>query len=358
MNPQSYAPKAQMLPLHQPPPRSDLILHFKLSKVNALFACLRRRFQCIISIMNTKSLNVGFQCKRYGLSIWQCPQFLFLVMGIIIIVATLLAYFIGERYITDPLTVTLLIIMLVMVLMVISFVITQGFERLAEANRMKSEFISIVSHQLRSPLTNLRWTLDFLASEKIEEKRFEYYDILKENSARMGELIDNLLVVSRIEQGRMPLKKEEISVEGVVRDIIKDLDQFAIASNVRIEVKPEPDLPKVLIDSTQLKLLLDNLLANSIRYSNPAGQVVVRLSKKGSKLFFSVTDSGIGIPKEDQKFIFQKFFRAQNAQKHQTQGSGLGLYIAKCVAENSGGKIGFNSTEGRGSTFWFTLPIK
>jgi signal transduction histidine kinase len=308
--------------------------------------------------MDTQSLSIKSQCKRYGLSLWQCPQFLFLVMGVIIIGATLTAYFIGQRYISDPLMVAMVIIMLVVVLMIISFIITQGFERLAEANRMKSEFISIVSHQLRSPLTNLRWTLDFLATEKIEEKRFEYYEILKENSIRMGELIDNLLVVSRIEQGKFPTKKEEVDVKNLVGVIVKDLEQFALASNVIIKVNPEENLPKVFIDPSQLKLIFDNLLTNAIRYSNSAGSIEINISKKKDKLLFVVKDTGIGIPREDQKFIFQKFFRANNAQKHQTQGSGLGLYISKCVTESFGGKIGFESEEKKGSIFWFTMPVK
>jgi signal transduction histidine kinase len=306
----------------------------------------------------SQQLRIKSQCKRYGLSLWQCPQFLFLVMGITIIVATLTAYFIGERYISDPLMVALLIIFLVVILLVIAFIITQSFERLAEANRMKSEFISIVSHQLRSPLTNLRWTLDFLISENAEAKRFEYYNILKENSVRMGELIDNLLVVSRMEQGKFPIKKEEISLEELIRKIVKESEQFAIAANIKIDFEIEKDLPKVFADPNQLKLLVDNLVANAIRYTKGPGNIKIELSKIRNNFIFKIKDNGLGIPKNDQKFIFQKFFRAQNAQQHQTQGSGLGLFIAKTVAESAGGKIGFESRENQGSTFWFAIPIK
>jgi signal transduction histidine kinase len=306
----------------------------------------------------SNQLNVKSQCRRYGLSLWQCPQFLFFIMGIIIIIATLAAYFIGERYISDPLMVALIIVFLTLTLFVISFIITQGFERLAEANRMKSEFISIVSHQLRSPLTNLRWTLDFLISEKAEEKRFDYYNILKENSMRMGELIDNLLVVSRMEQGKFPIKKEEFSLEDFTKKIVKDSEQFALAANVKIEFKIEKDLPRTFADPNQLKLLVDNLVSNAIRYTKGPGDIKIELSSTRDNFVFKIKDTGLGIPKKDQKYIFQKFFRAQNAQLHQTQGSGLGLYIAKSVAESMGGKIGFESEENKGSTFWFTMPIK
>jgi signal transduction histidine kinase len=308
-----------------------------------------------------KEVSLKSHCRKYGLSLWQCPQFLFFVMGLIIIVSIIAAYLIGSRYIDDPLLVSLIIILLVLVLFVISFIITSGFERLAEANRMKSEFISIVSHQLRSPLTNLKWTIDFLTSREIEstpEKKSEYYKILKENAERMGELIDNLLIVSRMEQGRMASKEEEIILEELVDDLISDFRPFLIASNIKVDFVAEPGLPKITADRYQVKLLVDNLLSNAIRYTKGGGKVSVRLFTKNKNLIFEIKDNGVGIPKEDQKYIFQKFFRAQNATRQQTQGSGLGLYIAKSVVENNKGKIYFKSDEGKGTTFWFSLPIK
>ena len=308
-----------------------------------------------------KQIGFSSHCKKYGLSLWQCPQFLFFVMGIFIILATLAAYFVGSHYIGDPLLVSLIIILLVLVLFVISFAITQSFERLAEANRMKSEFVSIVSHQLRSPLTNLKWALDFLSSSKIEvvaEKKVDYYKILKENAARMGDLIDNLLIVSRIEQGRMVSKKEEFFLEELINEVINDFLPFVIASNIKVEFSPAAGLPKIFADKYQIKLLVDNLLGNAIHYTKGAGKIEISLFCKNKNLFFEIGDNGVGIPKDDQKYIFQKFFRAQNAILQQTQGTGLGLYIAKSVAENAGGKIGFKSKEGKGSTFWFEIPIR
>lgn len=306
-------------------------------------------------------LNIYAQCRRYGLSLWQCPQFLFLIMGLIIIVAIFTAYAIGTQYVGDPELVALIILFITAILFVIAVVITQSFERLAEVSRMKSEFINIVTHQLRSPLTNLKWAIDFLISgdiNEVKEKEVDYFKILKENAFRMGELIDNLLIVSRIEQGNFPLKKEAVSLEDLVKELIKDFQPFAIASNVEIEFQAEKDLPKIFIDPSQIKLLIDNLISNAIRYTRGRGKVVIHLLKEEKNLYFEVEDNGVGIPKDDQKYIFQKFFRATNALRYQTQGSGLGLYIAKCVAESSGGKIGFKSEEGKGSTFWFTIPIK
>ena len=126
-------------------------------------------------------LNVVNQCKKYKIPLWGCPQFLFLVMGIIIIITALSTYIIGIRLVVDPLVITLIVLLLSTILFIIAFTITKSFEKMAEVTRMKTEFISIVSHQLRSPLSNLKWTIELLMSGRlgrIGEKQTEYFRIL------------------------------------------------------------------------------------------------------------------------------------------------------------------------------------
>ena len=306
-------------------------------------------------------MNVSSQCRKYGLSLWQCPQFLFLVMGLIIIGSSLTVYAIGNRFIEDPTLVALLVLFISAILFVVATIITRSFERLAEASRMKSEFVSVVSHQLRSPLSNLKWVIEFLMSGRVgsvTEKQLEYFKILKENGDRMTELVSDLLIVSRIEQGRLPLKKEKISLDDLVGEVIREMEIFARASNVEIDSKSEKNLPPIVTDYFQLKLVIVNLLDNAIRYVKGKGRVEIILEKKNKNLHFEVKDNGVGIPQDDKKYIFQKFFRSGNVLRHQTKGSGLGLYIAKSIVEKLGGKIGFSSREGVGSTFWFNLPVK
>jgi len=306
-------------------------------------------------------LDISGQCKKYGLSLWQCPQFLFLVMGIIIIVSSLVIFAIGTKYIEEPEIVALIVLVITTILLIIAFIITRSFERLAEASRMKSEFISVVSHQLRSPLSNLKWAIEFLMSGRIDrvaEKQTEYFKILKENIARMGELISDLLTVSRIESATLPLRKKEFSLEDLIKKLISEFEPLAKASNVEMKFNVQPNLSLALADSSQIKLVIENLLDNAIRYIKDKGEVKMKLEKKGKNLYFEINDNGVGIPKKDQKYIFQKFFRSENILKYQTLGSGLGLYIAKAIIERSGGKIGFQSEENKGSTFWLTLPIK
>jgi len=315
--------------------------------------------------MNLKNileqLNLPAQCKKYNLSLWQCPQFLFLIMGIIIIVSILFVYAIGTKYIEDPYLVALVVIGIALVLLILAFIITQSFEKLAEANRMKSEFVSIVSHQLRSPLSNLKWTIDLLLSEKVEleeKKELEYLKILEENAQRMGDLISDLLIVSRIEQGRFSPRNESIFLKDLIDKVIEEANIFSKAVNAEISFKSEENLPKIFFDPSQIKMVITNLLDNAVRYIKDKGKIEIKLAKKGKNLYFEIKDNGVGIPPHDQKYIFQKFFRSQNVLKRQTNGSGLGLYIAKSIIEKADGRIGFKSQEGIGSTFWFTLPIK
>ncbi len=306
-------------------------------------------------------LNVFNQCKRYKLSLWQCPQFLFVIMGLIIIISMIATYQIGTTFIENPEIVSLIVVGITVILLILGFIITQSFERLAMASRMKTEFVNIVSHQLRSPLSNLKWGIELLMSGrlgKIEKKQTEYFEILKENSDRMEELIKDLLIVSKIESGKLPLRKKEFSIKELIKKVISDFKHIAGASNANIKFQSQKNLPNIFADFSQIRLVIENLLDNAIRYTKDKGVIKIKLEQKNKYLHFEIIDNGIGIPEEDQNYIFQKFFRSENILKHQTQGSGLGLYIAKSIIQKSKGKIGFKSEENKGSTFWFNIPIK
>ena len=306
-------------------------------------------------------LNIFSHCKKYGLPFWQCPQLLFIIMGASIGVISVIAYLLGTRYILDPATASMITLFLAAFLLVINFIVVQSLERMAEASRMKSEFINIVSHQLRSPLTNLKWSIEILMSGElgeVQKKQLEYFKILTENTKRMTELVSDLLVVSRIEQGRLLFQKSEFSLVELAKETIDRYRPYAAASNIEIKLEAEPSLPKITADSSQLRLIIENLTDNAIRYTKGGGEIKIKIKEREGELSFAIADNGVGIPAKDQKHLFQKFFRSANALRHQTEGSGLGLYIAKSIIEKSGGKMGFSSQEGKGSTFWFILPIK
>jgi two-component system phosphate regulon sensor histidine kinase PhoR len=303
-------------------------------------------------------LNLPAQCRKYNVPLWQCPQLLFLIMGIIIIGAAITAYLIGTRYIEDPQLIALIVLVLTGTLFIFAYIINVSFEKLAEASRIRTEFIRIVSHQLRSPITNLSWAIDGLMSGdlgRIAESQLEYFKILKENSARMKELIKDLLITSRIEEGTLPIKKEKVSLIEIIKSLVSEFQPFARASNVETEFSFDENLPKILTDPQQIKVVMENLLDNAIRYSQRKGKIKIRLERKGEGIYFEIKDSGVGIPQEDQKYIFQKFFRSKSKEKG---GTGLGLFITKSIIEKLGGKIWFESKEGEGTTFYLTLPRK
>lgn len=311
--------------------------------------------------MGLRKLKIFSQCKKYKISLWQCPDFLFLIMGLIIACLVLIAYGLSLQYIQDPKIASLIVLALASLLLIIAFIINRSLEKLLEVNRMKTQFISIISHQLRTPVSNIKWAIEILMSEKMKqmsENHNEYFKILKENSDRMEKLIGDLLAVSKIEAGEFYLKREEFSLSDLTLEVIKEFLPLAKEAKVKIDHFFEERIPPVFADKYQIKQVVENLLDNAIRYSRENGVVNIKIERKGKKVYFEIKDDGIGIPSEEQKYIFQKFFRAKNVMEYQTSGTGLGLYISKNLVEMSRGKIGFQSQEGKGSKFWFYLPIK
>jgi signal transduction histidine kinase len=258
--------------------------------------------------------------------------------------------------------IALIVLLTSWVLLILSYFVTSSVQQLADAARMKLEFLTIMTHQIRAPFANLKWVVDLLISNKvgkIEEDQREYLDILKENSERLEELIDKIVTVSKIEQGKLPLNKKDFSLKELAEQVAKESKAYAEATNVDLKLDIPENLPNVYADESQIREVVENLVNNAIKYSNKKGDVVLSAEKKKDKeIYFEVEDSGVGIPKGDQKYIFSKFFRSSNAIKHQTQGSGLGLYIIKSIVKAHKGKVGFTSEEGVGSTFWFTLPLE
>jgi len=284
-------------------------------------------------------------------------------MGLIIIASIIVSYFILSKRIKDPETVILTILSITAFLIIIDYIITRSFERLAESSRMKTEFISIASHQLRTPLTNLKYTIETLVSDddfaRANEGQMEYFDILKANIERMNKLINDLLTVSRLESGKMFYKKQLVSIEEITRKAIAKIKPFSDRKQINVALDVKGDLPKISVDPSCLEQVIENLLDNSVRYTKGTGDVKILIKPKFfNKIYFAIKDKGVGIPRGEGKYIFQKFFRSRNTLRLKTQGSGLGLYISKKLIEIMGGKIGFSSEANKGSTFWFILPVK
>ena len=229
---------------------------------------------------------------------------------------------------------------------------------LKEVDRMKTEFISLASHQLRTPLTAIRWNIELLES-MLGKPGFNmrvYMSDVRDSTLRMVSLVNNLLNISRIETGQLKVESKEIELEKFVKYLTTELKPIAAARNVRIQYKLGKKNHKIKIDQSLFRQVIVNVLENAIKYSDSGDNVKVVVKKQKNRYIVSVADTGAGIPIYDQPNIFTKFFRASNASRRDTQGSGLGLYISKLILEKTGGDIWFESKEGKGTTFYVSLP--
>jgi len=310
-----------------------------------------------------KKLDFMVECRKYNLSFWQCPNSLFLVMGLIILAAMILTYFIGIHFV-EPEVVIAIVSIVTIALLIIGHSLVGSFARVAEANRMKSEFVGIVSHQLRTPLSSLKWSLDLLRGKRLGElndKQIEYLDVIKDSNDRMIKLVNDLLNVNRIDQQRLEMRPKNFRLEELIDRIMKELSPLANARNVTINYHLSKGLPEVFADADKISMVIENLIDNAIKYSKKEGgliEVAYEKDKKNEKMIkLTVKDNGIGIPDMFKSQVFGKFFRGDNLIKQRTEGTGLGLFIAKGIIDLSKGHIGFESKENQGSVFWFVLPI-
>jgi len=307
-----------------------------------------------------KKLDFMAECRKYGLGFWQCPNSLFLVMGIIIVFAMILTYFIGIRLV-DPEVVIATVCVVTVILLVIGHSLVNSFARVAEANRMKSEFVSIVSHQLRTPLSALKWSLDLMRGKRLGEinaKQKEYLDIINDSGIKMIRLVNDLLNVNRIEEGRFVMQPKLFSLNESIEGVVSELKLMANAQKVNIIFKNSKNY-EIYADQDKIRMVIQNMIDNAIKYSKKeGGNVEVSINGEKDKMIkVGVKDNGMGIPAMFQKQVFGKFFRGDNLIKQKVEGTGLGLFIAKGIIKLSGGNMDFESTEGAGSHFWFTLPI-
>ncbi len=305
-------------------------------------------------------LNILAECRSSHLPLWSCPPFLFLVMGAVNVMAMAVSWLFASRYVEEPQVAALVVIAVSVLIFIVGALLINGFQQIAEANRMKSEFIAIVSHQLRSPLSIFKWTLDALGRVKpaAAADQARYLSILGDNTEKMIGLINMLLEVSRIEAGRMALKREAVDLASLTGELVRALAPYVEAARITLRYLARDPLPAVAGDPERLKMVIQNLLDNAIRYSPSGGEVSIRITPLDRRsVLWQIKDRGSGIPQAEQRYIFQRFFRAENAKLSSAQGSGLGLYVARAVIAELGGEMGFTSEEGKGSTFWFRLPV-
>lgn len=232
-----------------------------------------------------------------------------------------------------------------------------------EVDRAKSEFVSLASHQLRTPLTAINWYTEMLLedNDRISEEQRSYLEEIHTSNQHLVGLVNSLLNVSRIEVGSLMVSPEKINLVELVNDIARFHKVIIDSKKIKFYRRIAKNIPlKFSADKRLLGIVFQNILSNSINYTPDGGSIHLSLSLDRSKknIVFKVTDNGYGIPKSQQAKIFTKLFRADNAQKIDTSGTGLGLYIVKSIVDKSGGEIWFESAENKGTSFYVSFPLK
>ncbi|MCS7105911.1 MAG: ATP-binding protein [Candidatus Aenigmarchaeota archaeon] len=236
----------------------------------------------------------------------------------------------------------------------------KSYKELKKLDVEKDRFISVAAHELKTPMAAISGFAQILQDEEIikdKEKREKYLKIINEEIKRLSKLVDDVLDLSRIDLGTIKILVEEVKIDEILKEVKDEMTGLAKGKGLYLNVKIERELPNIITDKEKLKRILLNLVSNAIKYTEKGG-VTIKAEREDNEIKFSVSDTGIGIPKEYFSKIFTRFYQIESPYTRKVKGSGLGLSICKELVELLGGKIWLESEVGKGSTFYFTLPLK
>jgi len=234
----------------------------------------------------------------------------------------------------------------------------KGLKRLEE---LKEEFVFIAAHELRTPVTAIKGYISMVLDDpklgKIDEKAKEFLGEVSKASDRLNQLVNDLLQIARSEAGRLEIKVASTDITEPIKQVLSELKPLADEKSIKLIYEPGTPLPNVMADPIRLKEVMVNLVGNAIKYTLGAGTVTISHEIKEKELITHVVDTGVGMSKESQKKLFEKFYRVQTKKTREITGTGLGLFIVKEIIEKMKGKVWATSEEGKGSTFSFGLPL-
>lgn len=225
-----------------------------------------------------------------------------------------------------------------------------------EADRLKADFVSFVTHQLRTPLAGIRWMLELAEQGDLDGDTASCVEDARLSAERLIALVNDLLDVARLESGRVVAAAEPTAIGDVTQQVLEEVAPLAAARGQQVTVSADA-VPAVLVDPQLARQAVLNFLSNAIKYTPHGGSIHISAVHDGDAVRWSVRDTGIGVPAAAQPRLFEKFFRAENAQIVDTEGTGLGLYLVRLIALRAGGSVACESSEGEGSTFTLTLPV-
>jgi signal transduction histidine kinase len=219
---------------------------------------------------------------------------------------------------------------------------------------MKTDFVSFVTHQLRTPLSGIKWMLELAREEPTAETATTYLQDAAGAAERLITMVNELLTITRLEAGRLAADFKTLDLAVLTRTTVDDVKALVAAKGTELTVAASP--APVHGDPQLLRQLLATLVSNAVKYTPPGGRIDISLETGETTVLWAIRDTGVGIPKADQARVFEKFYRADNVVPLDTEGTGLGLHLARLIAEQVHGRIWFESEEGQGSVFFVELP--
>jgi signal transduction histidine kinase len=236
-------------------------------------------------------------------------------------------------------------------------VLVERVDRLEEIDRLKDEFISLVTHELRTPLTSITGYLDVLdEDETLTTEQAKFVEIARRNAGRLGQMVDQLLTLFRVQSGREVGDPEWVDLGAVVGQTVEAIEPVAERGGVTVAFDSGDDV-RAFVRAESIAQVADNLVANAVKYTKPGGTVRVALTTNGDGVELTVADDGIGIPADELPRLFERFFRASSAVEEQIPGTGLGLAVTKALVDGAGGAIDVRSELGRGTHFTVRVPV-
>jgi signal transduction histidine kinase len=227
-----------------------------------------------------------------------------------------------------------------------------------EVSDMKSDFVSFVTHQLRTPLAGIKWMLELAAEDPaLPADAASYVEDAREAAQRLIDLVNDLLDISRLERGRLTVEPVPVRLGDLTQSVLDETALILRDKGHVVSVSGGDAVPAVLADVQLLRQVVLNLTSNAIKYTPAGGAIAIAMRPEAGRVTWAITDNGIGIPGASRARLFEKFYRADNAAAVETEGTGLGLYLVRLILEHLGGHIQCESTEGQGSTFTLTLPV-